>query len=94
MPKIKGVVYKKLGRRKAFGIVEDGDDVIYIDPRLKGRKQLEILIHEALHILYPHVSGQDEESDVIMVSVELTKLLWKEGYRKADHDESQPFQVG
>ena len=88
MNKIRGVVYKRLGRRKAYGLVEDGDDIIYIDPRLKGRKQLEILIHEALHILRPESS----EEDVINDSVELTKMLWKQGFRRVDNDRSHPFQ--
>lgn len=88
MPKIKGVVYRKLLRRNAVGLVEDGDDTIYIDPRLKGRKKMEILIHEALHILFPKMT----EKAVIENSVELTKMLWAEGYRQADHDDSEPFQ--
>jgi hypothetical protein len=92
MTLIKGVKYKKLGRRKALGIVEDGDDIIYIDPRLKGRKHLEILIHEAMHILWPHIVKNDEEDEVIMISVELTKMLWAEGFRRVDTDESAPYQ--
>jgi len=92
MPLIKKVVYKKLGRRKAFGLVEDEYDTIYIDPRLKGRKQLEILIHEAMHILYNKIEKVNEENEVILVSVEITKMLWAEGYRKADHDESVDYQ--
>lgn len=51
MTKIGGVIYKKLRRRNALGLVEDGSDLIHIDPRLKGLKQLEILIHEGSHIL-------------------------------------------
>lgn len=92
MTVIKGVRYKKLGRRKALGIVEHGDDIIYIDPRLKGRKQMEILIHEAMHILWPHIVKNDEEEEVIMISVELTKMLWSEGFRRVDTDESTDFQ--
>lgn len=92
MTVIKGVRYKKLGRRKALGIVEYGDDIIYIDPRLKGRKQMEILIHEAMHILWPHIVKNDEEEEVIMISVELTKMLWSEGFRRVDTDESTDFQ--
>jgi len=92
MPKIAGVVYKKLRRRKALGLVEDGDDIIYIDPRLKGRKQMEILIHEGMHILWPHIVKNDEEDEVIMISVELTQMLWEQGFRRVDTDESEPFQ--
>ena len=90
MVKIKGVVYKKLLRRNAVGLVEGDDDVIYIDPRLRGKKHLEILLHEALHVLYPAAS----EEEVIENSIELTKLLWKQHYRRIDNDRSQPLQDG
>lgn len=92
MTLIKGVVYKKLRRRKALGIVEDGDDIIYIDPRLKGRKHLEILIHEAMHVLWPHIVKNHEEDEVIMVSTELTRMLWSEGFRRVDMDETELLQ--
>ena len=83
------IIYKKLGREKAHGIAES-DGVVYLDPRLKGKKALEIVLHECLHILNP----QDDEKTIIQKSVTLTKILWKEGYRRADHDESEPLQDG
>ena len=92
MTLIKGVIYKKLRHRKALGLVEDGDDIIYIDPRLKGRKQMEILIHEAMHIIWPNIVKNDEEEEVIMISVELTKMLWAQGFRRVDTDETDPYQ--
>lgn len=88
--RVKGIVYKKLARRNALGLVEDESDVIHIDPRVKGRKHLEILIHEAFHIFYPHWS----EDKVIRDSAELTRLLWEQGYRRCDQDDSQPLQDG
>ena len=83
------IIYKKLGREKAHGIAES-DGIVYIDPRLKGKKHLEIILHECLHILNPN----DSEKTIIDKSVTLTKILWKEGYRRADHDESEPLQDG
>ena len=83
------LIYKKLGREKAHGIAES-DGVVYLDPRLKGKKALEIVLHECLHILNP----LDDEKTIIRKSVTLTKILWKEGYRRADHDESEPLQDG
>ena len=83
------IIYKKLGREKAHGIAES-DGVVYLDPRLKGKKALEIVLHECLHILNP----LDDEKTIIRKSVTLTKILWKEGYRRADHDESEPLQDG
>jgi hypothetical protein len=83
------VIYKKLGREQAHGIAES-DGIIYIDPRLRGRKELEILIHEAYHLLQPEA----EEDEVIEKSVTLTKLLWRLGYRKVDNSKHLPLQDG
>lgn len=83
------VIYKKLGREQAYGIAES-DGTIYIDPRLRGRKELEILIHETYHLLQPEAS----EEEVIEKSVTLTKLLWRMGYRKIDNSKHLPFQDG
>lgn len=81
------VKYKKLGRHRAYGIA---DEYITLDTRLKGKKHLEILIHEALHILFPELS----EDEVVTKSILLTNLLWSESYRKTDLDNSQPLQDG
>ena len=71
---------RKLGREKAYGLAHQDDNLIEIDPRLKGRLQLEIYIHEALHLLYPKLS----ESQVLKDSKKVTSMLWKEGYRKIE----------
>lgn len=83
------IVYKKLGREQAYGVAES-DGVIYIDPRLKGRKKLEIHIHEIFHILNP----EDTEEQVIEKSVTLTKMLWALGYRQVDNSKHLPLQDG
>ena len=83
------IIYKKLGREQAHGIAES-DGIIYIDPRLKGRKMLEIVLHECLHIL----NKTDDEETIIRKSVTLTKVLWKEGYRKVDDSNDEPLQDG
>ena len=83
------IIHKKLGREQAHGIAES-DGVIYIDPRLKGRKLLEIYVHETFHLLYPDAS----EEEVIEKSVVLTKLLWKLGYRQVDNSKHLPLQDG
>ncbi len=81
------VIKRKLARQKAWGL-SHSDGVIEIDERLKGRKKLEILIHEAMHILNPEMS----EDEVVRQSKALTKLLWKEGYRWIDNELGQPLQ--
>jgi hypothetical protein len=83
------IVYKKLGREQAHGIAES-DGIVYLDSRLKGKKHLEILLHECLHILNP----EDSEEAIIDKSVTLCKLLWKQGYRRVDNSNDMPLQDG
>ena len=83
------IIYKKLGREQAHGIAES-DGIIYLDPRLKGKKHLEICVHEVLHLLNPN----DSELAIIKKSITLTKVLWKEGYRKVDDTNDMPLQDG
>lgn len=83
------IIYKKLGREQAHGIAES-DGNIYLDPRLKGKKHLEICLHEVLHLLNPN----DSELAIIKKSITLTKVLWKEGYRRIDDSNDEPLQDG
>lgn len=83
------IIYKKLGREQAHGIAES-DGIIYIDSRLKGKKLLEILLHEVGHLQNP----QDTEEQIIEKSVTLCKILWKEGYRRVDNSNDTPLQDG
>jgi len=83
------VKYSKLGKQKAWGLAHS-DESIEIDIRLKGRKAMEILLHELCHILSP----EDTEEEVVRKSVILTKTLWHEGYRRIDNTEDIPLQNG
>jgi hypothetical protein len=83
------VQYSKLGKQKAWGLAHS-DELIEIDIRLKGRKSLEILLHELCHILAPG----DSEEEVVRKSIILTKTLWHEGYRKIDNTEDIPLENG
>ena len=83
------IIYRKLGKEQAYGI-SSSDGVIEIDQRLKGKKHMEILIHEVLHLLNP----KDDEKTIIRKSVTLTKILWKEGYRRIDDTNDEPLQDG
>lgn len=82
------IIYKKLGRERAYGLA-DTDEVI-IDSRLKGKKHLEIMLHECLHYLYPEAS----EEEVVEKSIKLTKTLWHDGYRKVDNHDHDKLQDG
>jgi len=83
------IIYRKLGKEQAYGI-SSSDGVIEIDQRLKGKKHMEILIHEILHLLNP----KDDEKTIIRKSVTLTKILWNEGYRRVDDSNDEPLQDG
>ena len=83
------IIYRKLGKEQAYGL-SSSDGIIEIDERLKGKKMMEILIHEVLHLLNP----KDDEKTIIRKSVTLTKVLWKEGYRKIDDTIDLPLQDG
>ena len=84
------VLYSKLGRTKAWGWAHSDNDSIEIDSRLKGKKHLEILVHEATHVLFPSLSEEEVEKKSII----LTNTLWKEGYRRIDNDTSTKLQDG
>jgi hypothetical protein len=83
------VIHKKLGREQAHGIAES-DGIVYIDSRLKGKKHLEILLHEVGHLQNP----DDTEEEVIEKSVTLCNILWQQGYRRVDNSNDVPLQDG
>jgi hypothetical protein len=82
------VVYQKLGRERAYGIADD--DTVYVDPRLTGKKQLEIIVHESLHVLWPEADEEEIERKAII----LTNTLWYEHYRRVDNSNKIPLQDG
>jgi hypothetical protein len=86
MAKILGIIYKKLKRRGATGLVEPDTDMIYADSRIKGHELLDVLIHEGTHILQPYLT----EEAVDHIGVELSKMLWADGWRRIDTEELTP----
>ena len=88
MKRIK-IKYCKLGKQKVWGFAHS-DGLIEIDERLKGKKKMEIIIHEVMHLLNP----TDEEDEVVRKSVLLTNTLWHERYRVVDNTEDIPMQDG
>lgn len=83
------IKYRKLGKEKVWGVAHS-DGLIEIEERLKGKKALEIIIHECMHLLFP----QADEEEIVKKSVALTKILWKENYRRVEPHEDQPLQDG
>lgn len=83
------VKYQKLGKQKVWGLA-DSEGIIYLDSRLKGKKHLEILIHESLHLLYPEA----DEDEIVNKSISLCNLIWKQRYRRIEEDKKEPLQDG
>jgi hypothetical protein len=89
MKRIK-VKYSKLGKQKVWGFAHS-EGLIEVDERLKGKKKMEIIIHELCHLLDP----DDSEEEVVRKSVILTNTLWHEKYRMIeDHTQDIPLQDG
>jgi len=72
------VIRRKLGKEKADGQAWHSDRLIEIDPRLTPENELETIIHEVAHIVFPDMT----EDDVIRLSVATKNVLWKDGFRK------------
>lgn len=51
---------------------------IEIDPDLDEKTEMDIALHEGLHLLFPYMS----EDDVNEAGKALADLLWRIGYRK------------
>jgi len=73
LPKI---YYKKLV--KVWGYAHTDKNIIELSHKLKGRKHLEILLHEIIHIYFP---DYDEES-VKEYAKAMSLLIWRQGYRR------------
>jgi len=78
------VVWRKLGREKAWGqaTTDPAFPVIEIDPRLGSKRQLEVLCHEQLHISLPHLVGPAGEKEIDRVGKDLCRILWAQDYRR------------
>jgi hypothetical protein len=72
------VTEKLLGREKAYGRWTRRG--IAIDPRLKARYYLAVLIHESMHEFLPYL----DEDEVQKVAPLLAAMVWRQGFRKLD----------
>lgn len=75
-PKLPEVVERKLGRHRAEGLWWPGGK-IEIDPRLRSRRRLEVLIHEMMHHRHPHWT----EEHVTKEAEVMARFLWRQGVR-------------
>jgi hypothetical protein len=65
-------------------------NTIEIDVNARGKKEMEILIHEMLHLLWEDESEEDVEKKSIL----MTNTLWQQKYRRIDDTNKQPLQDG
>ena len=69
------VVYKRL--RTHWGWAHIAENKIELYHKLKGKKHLEILLHEKLHLMFP----DHDEKAILRFSKDMCQVLWDEGYR-------------
>lgn len=58
---------------------------IELDPELEPKTEMDIAIHEGLHVLFPHL----REDEVDNAGKTLADLLWRIGFRLKDKDEDE-----
>ncbi|CAB4218615.1 hypothetical protein UFOVP1605_37 [uncultured Caudovirales phage] len=73
-------IYRKMGKHNAFALFVNNE--IHIDSRMKGKKELELHLHELSHWALPEFT----EEEVRVLSRKFTEYLWREGYRKTDNN--------
>ena len=80
------VKYIKIKNKRYHGYVENGE--VIVEQRLIGKKRLEINIHEGLHFKLPYLT----EDAIEDAAADIARMLWADGYRKYDNDESVKLQ--
>lgn len=70
-----------MGKHQAFAMFVNNE--IHIDTKFKGKKELELHLHELSHYARPDFT----EDEVRELSRKFTDYLWREGYRKADNED-------
>ena len=78
----------KLGRQGIHGLADQYP--LLIEERIRGKKKLEIMVHEMLHYIYKSQPEENIEKAAILI----TNTLWNEGYREVDNSNDLPLQDG
>lgn len=74
------VVKRNLNKDNVWGWAHTDKNKIEVHNKLKGKRLLLYMVHEALHIIHPEWS----ETKVKRSASRLTAVLWKQGYRKIE----------
>jgi hypothetical protein len=74
------VVFRKLGREQAWGqaTCDPARPLVEIDSRLSPARELEVCVHESLHIALPEMP----EKEIDRVGKAVARVLWKINYRR------------
>lgn len=84
------VIWRKLGKERAWGQATIGKGLVEVDPRLGAKRQLEVLIHEVTHLAHPSMS----EAEVDRTGKMICKVLWAQDYRRVlMHKNAQPPRI-
>jgi hypothetical protein len=76
------ITEKKLGQFNALGIAYPEEKKIYIDPRLNRDEMIEILIHEAIHVLMPYLTEETVEYTSKVIGKIVVRKCEEKGYFK------------
>jgi len=78
-PKTVVIQNRKLGKHQARGLYMAGKtkSLIEIDPRLGGEEELDTVIHEALHHVFPYL----DEDAVNKGATDMARIVWTYGFR-------------
>jgi hypothetical protein len=77
--KVPRIVRRKLGREQAYGQCVHGER-LEVDARLRRLRELNTVVHEALHWADPDMS----ETKVLRVASLVGRILWADGWRRVE----------
>jgi hypothetical protein len=74
------VIYRPLGKERAYGLADVQNNIIELDTRLGGYRHLLYILHEFYHIKHPEWS----ETKVRKESSKTARFLWDNAFRWTD----------
>ena len=90
------IVFRPLGREKVFGLASHpvfqevtplDHPMIEVDTHTKGRKRLETIIHETMHVALPALP----ESLVTFAARYIARVVWATGYRADEEAQDSKY---
>ena len=72
-----GIILRKLGSERAWGLAYSSDFIIHLDERVRPKMLMINALHESQHCINPSFSETKVERDAQTMS----SVLWRLGYR-------------